>query len=87
VRQDLVADAESRDRGPDGTHHAGGFHAQRQRRRAAHIPAANSHDLIPIADTSGVPAIINWWWSEISGSGNSRNGIGPPHARMPAPLT
>ena len=54
MRQDLVADAKSGDHGPDGAHHAGGFHAQRQRRRAAHVPAARSHEVIPIANTSGV---------------------------------
>jgi hypothetical protein len=54
VGQDLIADAETGDRCPDGADHSGGFHAQRHRRHTAHIPAASSNDVLPIADTRGV---------------------------------
>jgi hypothetical protein len=54
VGQDLIADAEAGDRRPDGADHSGGFHAQRHRRHAAHVPAASSNDVLPIADARGV---------------------------------
>jgi len=54
VGQDLVADAEPGDTRSDGADRPGGFHAERHRRYAANVPAASSHDVIPIANASGV---------------------------------